>query len=186
MKKLSVKVRGTAPLIHHSARLSDPLDDYAKQLKKISARRAKTEADHEAMSKIEFFGSLYHNGNCPIIPAANIRAAMVKAARKNKQGKIAESAVQVAKHAELEYDGPKDAEGLFADSRFVSRASVRVANARTMRTRPTFKEWSATFDFVYDEDEVDEEQVVQWIERAGLYVGIGDWRPEHGRFEIVE
>jgi hypothetical protein len=57
--------------------------------------------------------------------------------------------------------------------------------AKVMRTRPHFKDWTATFKVSLNTDVANENQLKRWVDDAGAYVGIGDWRPRHGRYEIV-
>jgi hypothetical protein len=55
--------------------------------------------------------------------------------------------------------------------------------AKVMRTRPIFREWSALVEMQYDPDVLNLREVEEIVVDAGKLVGIGDWRPKHGRFE---
>jgi hypothetical protein len=59
---------------------------------------------------------------------------------------------------------------------------VVIKGVRIMRTRPIFYDWSLKFSLHYNEDLINESQLKKAIEDAGAIVGLGDWRPEHGRF----
>ncbi len=61
---------------------------------------------------------------------------------------------------------------------------VRVANgASDIRYRPEFVKWSANLNIEYDEDNISADAVTSLIYRAGMTVGVGDWRPEkNGEF----
>jgi hypothetical protein len=52
------------------------------------------------------------------------------------------------------------------------------------RTRPIFREWAADILVEYNDNLLDEEQVKRWVEVAGEQVGLMDWRPRFGRFEV--
>ena len=62
---------------------------------------------------------------------------------------------------------------------------VKVQKQRVMRTRPIFRDRSATFSILLDETQLDPRQVVDILHLAGRYVGLGDWRPRFGRFEVT-
>ncbi|MGM4903324.1 hypothetical protein AB8B21_30825 [Tardiphaga sp. 866_E4_N2_1] len=46
-----LRLHGTRRLIMHAGRLSDPLDPVTKNLAKLTSKKMKTEADHEAIGK---------------------------------------------------------------------------------------------------------------------------------------
>ena len=69
--------------------------------------------------------------------------------------------------------------------------TVRLAKGvADLRYRPEFRDWSCTLKISYDEDLISGSQVVNLFMRAGLQVGVGDWRPEKdgdfGRFLVGE
>jgi hypothetical protein len=154
-------------------------------MKAISGKRSKTEADFDELARLEFLGGLYMGKNGPVIPPQNIRGMLIVAARKRREGKLAEAGVFVMNNTELEYDGPKDADSLWEDESFRHRAIVRVRNNRVARTRPIFNEWEAKVKVTYDDDVLNESQLDEWFEISGSIIGQGDWRPLFGRFEVA-
>ena len=54
-----------------------------------------------------------------------------------------------------------------------------------MSWRPMFKEWSCSFTIELADEMLNVNDVKQILEAAGRFKGVGDFRPEHGRF-IVE
>jgi len=188
---LKFTIQGVVPTILCNGQTSDPLNKFAKDLKKISSKRNKTEDDHKAMAKLEFMACMYVNekGN-PCWPSDNIEAMIIKAAAKQRKGTDAKSAIFVENHAPLIYEGPKTPDALWNyrtmdNNPFVLRASVVVNRNRIMRTRPIFRNWSLEFCVHYLTDIFDKEQVIHTIETAGRVVGLSDWRPKHGRFNII-
>lgn len=179
---LRYRLTSSAPLLMHNGQTADPLNKFAKSLKKISSKRAKTEADYEEMARIEFLAGLYMSPDGPVIPSYVIDSMLVNAAKKNKEGMVAKSAVFCANHASLEYDGPRDADTLWKDEGFRHVAIVRVGMARVARTRPTFRQWSCVVELEVETTLVNPERVDEWMHIAGAQVGVGDWRPQHGRF----
>jgi hypothetical protein len=185
-KKLKLCLTGASPLICHNAQLSNPLNYYAKEIKKISGKRKKTDADLERMAELEFKGGLYCDENeRPILPAEGIEAIVVAGAKKSKEGPTAKAGVICSKHFLLTYDGPEKADDLWADKDFVLQASVRVNNSRIIRTRPIFRDWKCDVELEYNTEMCNEEQVIGWLKTTGEQCGSFDWRPKYGRF-IVE
>lgn len=186
MKRLQITIEGVRPLLMHSAQLADPRNEFAKALKKYSSKRPKTDADFEAMAEIEFKGGLWIHDGSPCIPSHVLEAVAVEGAKKSKDGKLAKAGVFVPDSAPLEYDGPRDPDELWKSDSFVLTVGVRVQMNRVMRTRPHFPEWSATFTVHHDEGQASAEDVIKWYTAAGHVVGIGDWRPKFGAFEVVD
>ncbi len=185
MKVLKLRFTGTSPLLMHSDRGANPLDELVQAHKKITSKRKKTDDDHYAMAWSEYNISIYHDEKLgPYLPAKNIDATIIEGARKNKLGKtFASSARCVSERIKLIYDGPKEIKALY-DAKFVDIRSVGVGQARIMRVRPLFTSWAAEFDFAYDESEIEESSIILAAETAGRLVGIGDYRPRFGRFEV--
>jgi len=182
-KTLTYRITGDAPLIMHNGSLANPLSAASKQLKQVSSKKKKTDADFERMAEIEFKAGLYMDEDSgPVIPGENIEATIYSAAKITKEGKTAKSACFVPKHAVLQYTGPRDADGLWQDEQFRNCVGVKVGMSRIMRTRPVFKEWAAVIEVEYEDSVVNEEQVDRWVHAAGTQVGLCDWRPRCGRF----
>jgi hypothetical protein len=184
IQQIEMTWKGSAPLILHNGQLSDPLSKWAKESKKISSKRAKTDADHEAMAKIEFLGSLYIYKGAPCIPAENIEAALIDGAKKLRRGVDAKAGLFVMRHAEIIYDGPKNPEELWSTESFRSRVSAKIQKARIMRTRPIFNEWSILVHVEFEDELVNKADVLDFAFKAGSICGIGDWRPRYGRFSV--
>lgn len=155
-----------------------------KEIKKISSKRSKTEADLEELSRLEFQGGLYMGQDGPVIPADVLEATIVNGAKKSRDGTKAKAAMFVDHNHYLEYDGPKDRDGLWSSEDFKLVKPVTVSRAKIMRTRPYFTSWSLTAIISYDDTQTNESTVLKWLEDAGRQVGICDWRPKYGRFEI--
>lgn len=184
-RSLSLRIVGVAPLVMHSGQLANPMSPQAKELRKISKKRAKTDADHEHLSRVEWIGGLWLSGGQPCIPGEAIEACFVQAARKSKRGVIARAGMISPENWLLEYDGPRDVNKLWEVEAFRLIAGVRVGQARVMRTRPIFRKWAARVTFEYLDDQMDESDILDILRVAGRIVGLGDWRPRYGRFEIA-
>lgn len=75
-----------------------------------------------------------------------------------------------------------------ADKRlYIDMRPVIVNRARVPRMRPCFKTgWELSFDIQVGDDEIQPELLQDILALAGKTVGIGDYRPKFGRFNVVQ
>lgn len=187
MNTTPITIRGLTPLIMHNGRLADPLDPATQALAKLTSKRNKTIDDHREVSKAEWYGSLYlDDDGLPCLPGEVIEAALVAGAKHYKLGKVAKGGIVVDGLFPLEYNGPRSVDGLWKDGGFLKRAGVRVGQARVIRSRPIFPDWECSFEIHWDPSTVKDEDTIFDIVKAAGNVGIGDWRPKFGRFEVLD
>jgi hypothetical protein len=179
-----ITLTGTAPLIMHSNRLSDPLHPATKEYRKITGKRQKTEDDHLEIARMEHAASIYFDPDVgPYIPGENLSRALVDAARITRKGKMVERGVFISTDINpLSYRGPRTIAGLWDDENFRHLASVTVGTKRVMRYRPVFREWSTEADGILDPAVIDLTDLETIAVTAGQMVGLCDWRPRYGRF----
>lgn len=172
----------------HSGQTADPLNHYSKALKAISSKRTKTDADHEEMSKIEWYASLYLNKNKQVIlPDFLLEAAFINGAKKSKLGKQAQAGMFVDDHAILEFDGKELNPGqLFERGNNLHRKAVRVQANKVMRTRFIVEQWGAKVTVTFNDTLLNKTAIMRAIEDSGEQVGLCDWRPKFGRFLAKE
>ena len=199
------KISGLTALLMHCGQTADPLNQFSQAMKKISAKRNKTEDDLRALSNIEWWAGLYLSRPCSIegsmvmphpeakiiIPAHVLDSCIREGARKIKLGKQASAGCIVAGDGRFSYDGPSDLVELSKSAEHRAVHAVKVSTSKVMRCRPTFFDWSVEFDAEIDQSVIEPEHVKDALERAGRLVGIGDWRPgaprggSFGRFEVL-
>lgn len=188
LRTTRIRIKGDRPLLQSNQRMINPLDEHSILLKKLAAKRNKTDEDLKAISKAEFVGRLYYSGALGgvYVPDEWIESCIRDGARKSKKGKVATASVYTTERGfPLIYEGPRTPDDLFAaGSEFVDIRAVRVSQARLMRTRPIFQVWSLEFSVQWDPLSLDSEQLIDWIEIAGRVVGMGDYRPKYGRFFV--
>lgn len=181
---MTVELTGTLPLLMHNERLANPLDPAAKKLKVITSKRKKTDDDLEALSRVEFEGGLYHSDDGPFVPSKWILSMIRDGARITKQGKDAIRAILLLEtDLPLKYKGPRDIEGLW-NAGFFDRRMVGNQKARVLRTRPRFDKWGVSFTLQFDETVFDRVQIERILETGGRMIGLGDYRPVYGRFDV--
>ena len=172
----------------HNGQTADPRNPYAKAMKAISGKRKKTDADYDEMARIEWLAGLYRSGNRLVIPDYVLESMVIAGAKKSKRGPLAKSGVFITEHAELTFDNAPNEitddtlDAMFASGSFTHSVGVRVGMSRVMRTRPIFRRWRAQFAAVYDPDVLNRSDLEEILNDGGRLVGIGDWRPKHGRF----
>lgn len=181
---IQFRIKGTKRLIMHCGRLADPLDPITKDLARLTSKRLKTEADHEEISRVEWFGGLWLHQSKPCVPAEALMATFVEAAKTRKRGPQAEAGLVVEAHAPLRYAGPADVDELWKDKAFRLRVGVSVHGSRTMRTRPVFADWSLDFTAHFLPTLLNRDEVLETYAIAGFLKGLGDWRPQNGTFTV--
>lgn len=190
MTMCKTTIEGTRPLLMHNGRLTDPLDPFTKKLSQAAKKRNKSDDEHIAVGRIEFEGSLYWDAKAgPYLPIDNLQAMLIEGARKRKMGKEFESLVEVVEPASLdgykiEYKGPRDPEGMWGAAMYLRKGAI-VGQSRVIRTRPRFKEWRCSFEIEILDDGPDPSHVERALADAGRLIGMGDWSPRYGRFQVT-
>ncbi|MGW0837540.1 hypothetical protein [Streptomyces prunicolor] len=179
-----ITLTGTAELLMHNARLSNPLDPAAKAMKAVSSKRVKTDEDYAELARLEHLGSLYCDPEIgPYLPGQNIERCLVDAAKVTKAGVKVTRGVFVSTNINpVSYQGPRTPEGLWDDENFRFHASVKVQQNRIMRCRPMFRQWVTAAEGTLDTAVLSLEELRGIAETAGAMIGIGDYRPRYGRF----
>ena len=187
METILIKITGTRPLLMHSDKFSDPLNPLTKEHKALTSKRKKTDDDHEQIAKSEWLGGMYYDEKIgPYLPGVNIEAAMIAGGKLSKLGTALKRSVEVMEErCAVEYDGPRTLEKLWAAG-FYDARSVKVQQARLMRYRPMFRQWSTTCTIAFDPETIDRNQVIKCMADGGMYCGVGDYRPKFGRFSVEE
>lgn len=177
MKKFKVEIEGIASLLQ--ARHPTP-EEEAKILKRKGDKKLKVKdlTDKEAFDMHSYktrSGKFYQ-------PSSMVEAAMTKAAVNFKlEGKKTYKDIMKA--------------GIIVDPVEIVHTAKPVMNAQWGRNastggavwvvRPEFKNWKLSFTINLLQDErVSPEILKEILIYAGLYVGIGAWRPKFGRFKV--
>lgn len=183
---LNCTITGDSPLILHNGQTADPLNKFAKDIKRISSKRAKTDADYQEMARIEWFASLYLDNGKVCIPSEVFESAIASGARKLKLGKQAQATLFCPSNIELDFEGKEmTVEQLWERDANRLTVGVRIGQQKIMRTRFIAKKWSAKVAITYEDTMLNRQQVEEMIKATGEQVGLCDWRPKFGRFTVT-
>jgi len=187
-KTLRFRITGET-LLMHNGQLADPLNEWAKAMKKVSSKRTKTDADHEELARLEWCGGLYLHEGRPCVPAECLAAALTEGAKVKRLGKETKRSLFVPGVCMLHFAGEEDWDGSEEAARrawdsgvYTHRHMVKVKMNRVARTRPIFRDWWVEFDLEYDDARLNETEVREIVQLAGQN-GLMDWRPRYGRFD---
>ena len=201
MQQLNFKFIGTTPLLLHSNRSADPLDIYAKALKPISKKRSKTDADQMEISRIEWEAGLYLDDDGYVcMPCENIDAMILKSAKRTKSGPkirdgvmtngiscrldFPDAGIHLTKKPESQDDVPsRELDPLY--DKYKDRRMVKIQRNSIVRTRPRFDKWSLRCSIDFDPEIIDERTLLEIVETASKYVGLGDYRERYGKFDAL-
>lgn len=196
MKTLEMTIEGTRPmLLHNSERLLNPFDPTNKDKANITAKRTKqTDEDRITVARLEWTMGWYWDDQLgPVMPTHCIYASMLRAAQKTRNGTEFKDGVDEATEdgvAILHYEGPRDLDGLWGKglegSPFVDYRPVGQQRVKIMRCRPKLHEWVCTSRWNVDEDILDLDDFARFADKAGAYLGLGDYRLKFGRFKIAK
>lgn len=187
MKNLNVTWKGISPLIMHSCKCVNPLHPIAKEMKKYTSIRKKTDEDYAKIADLEWDAGVYwEDGVGPYVPTENIEACIVEGAKASKKGKDIQKYCNVTGLiVPLDYGANLTKEELIQDWNYRDCRIMTVQRAKINRTRPRFNHWQITFNLMYDETKIDEDVILNAMEYAGAYVGLCDSRPKYGRFTTI-
>lgn len=177
---------GIKPMIQHNGRLANPLDFYTRQLREITSKRNKTFDDISQIALIEARGSCWETPDGLVgVPANALWRSIYDAAKAFKLGEDIKRGLLIAdEFVPLLIDGKtKKAEDYVPDN-FDYRPVV-IQRKRTMRARVKITQaWKFKVQAVLLDDVLDLHRLTPVFERAGSLVGIGDWRPIYGTYQL--
>lgn len=199
MQTYTVTLVGKTPLIMHNNHTVNVLNRYAKAMKVVTAKRKKTDADHELLSRIEWEAGLYIRNGVIGVPSKCIEACLREGAKLTRNGTAVSRAVMLEEiFCPLRYTGPKlngewvdgDIPNPILDRLFVPElvdmTIMRIKSNSVTRTRPMFEGWSLDCTFNYVEDLLDFGTLEQCLRDAGKRIGLMDSRRYgFGRFEVA-
>tara|TARA_R110000764_G_scaffold233159_2_gene325913 strand:+ start:6086 stop:6670 length:585 start_codon:yes stop_codon:yes gene_type:complete len=185
-RNFSARIEGASPLLLHNIRLSDPLDEHAKAIKVVAKKRTKTDDDLEELSRLEWLGSIYEHGGRLVMPGANLTACIRDAGKTRKLGTAVKRGLLMPGDWEIDHRYiKKSIQVMSRMSEMRERKSMKVGQARVMRTFPCVRDWSISFTGSFHPEIMNIEDIEDLLNLAGQVTGIGDLRPNYGRFSVT-
>jgi hypothetical protein len=185
---ISFRVTGVRQLLINSAAGVRPPAEIHARMKELNALRKKTEADERERDRLTYNVALigYIDQLGPYVPGYNLWAAIRDAAAIHRfktawirGGQIFEDKLH------LEYDGPKTADELYADARYVDARPARVIGGGVIiAVRPIFPKWSFKATALVNDAALSVADAKRAITLAGALTGLGTFRQRFGRFDV--
>lgn len=189
-QQVRCRIRGLCPQLRNNGRKANPLDEYARAIKAIlsTRKRGAVLAEDQAMEvmRLEFMGALYvDDAGRPCWPGENLESMLLSAAKKQRRGDDCKIGILVDGDWPVIYEGPKTAEALWKKPEFRKVCMARNKGVPVQKCRPVFNQWELEFTVAFDPEVLDATVIAQWLDIAGQRVGLSDWRPKFGRFEVL-
>jgi hypothetical protein len=199
-RRFELTVEGTRPLILSNPCTVDPLGPHAAAIKYFTG--LKKNRNEHALRRLDWLFSGYWgtegtftygpelDGDSafegfaePFLPAQNLQRCIRDGATAWRLGKDTKRAIVVESDSPVVYEGPTDAELMYVDPRFVSKARTKRG---TIAVRVRIPHWSASYRLLVNDEIIDPKTLAKILDRAGIAEGLGTWRPLHGRFQVTD
>lgn len=207
IKSYEVEIEGTTPLLMHWDNIE--WADEMEHWKSRPENKKKSKAGDDRTPAFRWIGSVYNDGKVVSIPAEIISPCLMQAgamvpvpgAKGSKTFKAqTQSGMKIdAPYYPLIINGgttiPYDKIAALMDEDsfpehmqavkklgfklFIKRAAV--GSSKHVRVRPRFEEWKVKFQISVWDDQLTDESLRLIFENAGMFKGLGDWRPSSPR-----
>jgi hypothetical protein len=175
-------------MLQHNGRLANPIDQWAQLLKALTSKRKKTDEDLAAIRQVEARGGCWETRDGLLgIPTSAVWRSIYDAATAYKLGASVKRALHFSDETIPLLVGGETVfcDDYLADAANIDYRPVVVNRVRTMRARPLVHPgWVSTHQFNLLDDVIDIRELVPVLERAGRLVGLGDWRPTYGTYDV--
>jgi hypothetical protein len=175
MKKINVTIKGVLPLLQHKMSIAQEAQLASKTKKNMGQANSDVCEDY-----------LYKVNDIICQPAEHIRSAIIKRLVDYKiQGKGKKTFKELGQGALDVFPEyiPHKNQNWVVDSRTVV---IPATKGRAVRLRPRFDDWELNFDIVIRNDALPVEVVKSALDDAGMYGGLGDYRPRFGQFIVTK
>lgn len=192
MSVITVTLQGTRPMLQHNGRLANPIDPMTREVKALADKRKKTVDDYQRLLALEAYaGCWVTEGGELGLPTDNVWASIYEAAKMSKRGKDVKRALAFDPLEVCAFliggtsrDAREHVEQTSGAGLFIR--TVVVNQRRCLRARPLVSSgWVTTHTFTLLDDVMDVDALEPIIHTAGRLIGVGDWRPIYGRFDVT-
>jgi len=163
--KIKVKIKGVAPLLMNRPCLEE------------NKRKKQVYIPEEEVEK-----AIYQNSKGVFAPATWIKSSLTKAATRFKLKGSGKKTYKDLIKGEIIIE---PIEISLKEKWVIDERYVNVNRAKILRWRPRWNNWSMEFDIIIaDKNDLCPDDLQRFLTDSGKYIGIGDNRPENGRFII--
>jgi len=200
IRRFEISVTGISPLLLSNNLCSDPLSQASKDKKHFTSKRTKADSDHLSLRLIDWVHSGYWSkpGSVEIddvenavkfegfgdltLPSQNFARCLRNGATQFKLGKEINRALIVENEPLIKYSGPKSADEMVKESRFILTSPVVRMKTTNWVTRLILPEWAVAYQVTVDDERIAFDALERICQTAGRFEGLGTWRPRYGRF----
>ena len=193
-KQIKIKVTGIQPLLLNNIQTANPLNKWAKALKEVTSKKKKTDSDTLEIIRLQFMASWYvdEDGRY-VLPSENLLKSFESGAKEFKKGsKIVENVQIIEDNLVLNFDGMDksldelydNGESKYVDTRICGISSGFGSKAKVLATRAIIDKWHVTATLIYDEDQIDLNDIIRAAEIGGQRKGVGTYRRRYGRYKV--
>lgn len=185
MQPILITLKGTSDLLVNNPQTADRLNAWSQLIAELTGKKKRTDDEERQLQRLKWEASLYHDKELgPYLPGIAAWKAIVEAARISRSGKQVERGLSATTDKmPVEYDGPRDIEGMWNAKRFVDTRDAVPAGKRVIAVRGKFPlDWSVKLGGLFDPSLVNERDLKSFAELAGRIVGLGTYRQRFGRF----
>jgi len=206
IRRFDVAVEGVSSLLLSNNKCSDPLSQASRDKKFFTLKNKKADQDHMNLRLIDWVHSGYWSkpGKVGIddventvtfdgfadltLPSENFARCLRNGATAFRLGKEVTRALIVENEPLIEYEGPRTAAEMVAESRFIMTSPVVRQKTTNWVTRLILPQWSVNYQITVDDERISVSDLERIVQTAGKFEGLGTWRPRYGRFtaELTE
>jgi hypothetical protein len=200
IRRFNIAVEGVSPLLLSNNLCSDPLSQAAKDKKFFTKKSKKADEDHLNLRLIDWVYSGYWSIPGEVIiddvensvsfsgfanltlPSQNFARCLRNGATAFKLGKETTRALIVENEPLIDYSGPKQADEMVRDPRFILISPVVRMKVTNWATRLILPQWKVDYQVTIDDERISVDDLGRIAQAAGRFEGLGTWRPRYGRF----
>lgn len=185
MQPIVFTFNGTCDLLVNNPQTADKLNAWTQLIAELTGKKKRSDEEERQLQRLKWEASLYHDKELgPYLPGVAAWKSIIEAARISRSGKDVERGlVPVTDQMPIQYDGPRDIEGMWNAGRYKDVRDANPAKAKIMVARGKFPlDWSVTFEALFDPEMVNERDLRGFAQLAGRIIGIGTYRMRYGRF----
>ena len=200
IRRFEIAVEGVSPLLLSNNLCSDPLSLAAKDKKFFTDKGKKVDEDHLNLRLIDWVHSGYWSKPGKVVideqenavsfdgfsdltlPSQNFARCLRNGATAFRLGKEVNRALIVENEPLIDYDGPKAANDMVANSKFILTSPVVRKQSTNWVTRLVLPQWSVDYTVSVDDERISVSDLERIVQNAGRFEGLGTWRPRYGRF----